>query len=36
MKSFVFYGGKKIEFEISKGWNLLYGGFVLPWVRHRD
>ena len=30
MKSFVFYGGKKIEFEIPEGWNVLYGSEIVP------
>jgi nickel-dependent lactate racemase len=30
MKSFVYYGGKKIEFEIPSGWEVIYGKEITP------
>jgi hypothetical protein len=30
MKSFVYYGGERIDFDIPRGWNLLYGQEIHP------
>jgi nickel-dependent lactate racemase len=30
MKSFVIYGGEKVEFEVPAGWNVLYGSEIAP------
>jgi lactate racemase len=30
MRSFVYYGGERIDFDIPRGWNLLYGQEIHP------
>lgn len=30
MKAFVYYGGKKIEFEVPSKWNILFSGEINP------